>query len=91
MNMPNIPQWLIRAAVAVAVPTIACFGYYSLESLGDDKGPWTLPVILAYPMALIGLIALAAQLLSPSRSKLVLWLSALCIVMPILFLFLVRA
>ena len=49
MIAPNLPQWLVRLAVVVAVPGMACFSYYSLAYLGDEHASWSLPVLLAYP------------------------------------------
>jgi hypothetical protein len=91
MNTPDLPQWLVRLAVVVAVPTMACFGYYSLETHGDARGYWTLPVVLAYPAALMGLIAFVAALTSRRRSRGKLWLSALCFIVPSVFLLLLRS
>ena len=90
MIAPNLPQWLVRLAVVVAVPGMACFGYYSLVYLGDEHASWSLPVLLAYPAALIGLVSLASALLSPQPSKRRLWLSAFCFIMPVVFLLVVR-
>ena len=91
MSMPELPQWLVRLAVVVAVPTIACFGYYALADLGAERSSWAVPVVLAYPTALIGLVGLAGALMAPQRSRAKLWLSALLFVVAALFLVLVRA
>ncbi len=77
--------------VVVAIPTVACFGYYSLDGLGEDQGVWGLAVILAYPTALIGFIGLAMALLSPRSSRLRYGLWMLCILVPVIFLLWVRA
>lgn len=90
MNLPKLPSWLIRVAIMAIVPTIACSAYYSVEYLGRKEATWTLPVILAYPLALISLIGLAAELLSPQRSKLKLGFSAFFFIVPLAFLLLVR-
>ena len=91
MNTISLPQWLIKLVVAVALPTVTCFGYYSLEFLGEDKGIWALPVIMAYPVALIGLVGLFRAFLSSGRTRLSLSLWALCIIVPITLLLWVRA
>ena len=91
MGTPKIPPWLIRVVVAVAIPTMACFGYYSLERLGEGLEGWAVPVVLAYPAALIGLVGFVMAWNSPRRSIPKLALCALCIVVPILFLLWVRS
>ncbi|MEH6626367.1 MAG: hypothetical protein V7739_07980 [Motiliproteus sp.] len=91
MTTPNLPQWLIRIAIAVALPTVACFGFYSVDYLDEKNSALILPTILAYPVALIGLIGLARALLSPppSRNNIVMW--ALVILIPITFILFVRS
>jgi len=90
MNTPNLPQWLVRIIIIVAIPTIACSGYYSLQHLGEKESVWTTPTLLAYPIALIGIIGLATALSSPQSSRLKIGLWTLCLAIPIAFLLLVR-
>jgi hypothetical protein len=59
--MPNITKWLVRLAVMVAVPAIPCCGYYSVAAVGTENPWWTLPLIMACPAALIGLIGWAIR------------------------------
>ncbi len=68
MNAPDVPPWLIRVVIAVALPTVACFGFYSIDHLDQDNSVLILPTILAYPLALIGLIGLTKTLLSRQSS-----------------------
>jgi hypothetical protein len=58
MKSIHFPQWLIQLVVVMMLPTVTCFGYYSLEYLGEDKATWALPVMMAYPVALIGMVGL---------------------------------
>jgi 4-amino-4-deoxy-L-arabinose transferase-like glycosyltransferase len=91
MSAPNLPQWLIRFAIAVALPSIACFGLYSLDHVAEDNSSWTVPVILAYPAALIGLGGLAMAVLAPRRSNVKIWWWAIGVAIPVMFLLVVRA
>ncbi len=90
MNKQKIPQWLIRFALIVAVPSIACFGLYSTDYLDEKNGVWAVPAILAYPVALIGIGGLAMTLLSPKRSKPRMLLWTVIAAIPILFLLILR-
>jgi 4-amino-4-deoxy-L-arabinose transferase-like glycosyltransferase len=89
--MRDISPLLIRIAVMVAVPSIACFGYYSLAGVGDQSGPWVVPMILAYPLALIGAIGLGMALLAQKRSTKRIWIAAACLVVPVVFILFMRA
>ncbi len=91
MTTPRLPEWLVRVIVVLAIPAVACFGYYALEDAGEAQSAWGPAVILAYPMALIGFIGLAMALLSPSSSRLKYGLWTLCILVPALFFLWVRA
>lgn len=90
MSLSGRPPWFVPVVIAVAVPTIACFGYYSLAFLGEEHSIWALPVILAYPVALIGFIGLVTTLASPQCSKLQRRLWTLCLIIPVGLLLLVR-
>ena len=97
MNRPQIPSWVIPVIIAVAIPTIACFAYYSLDELSDtdmlreQNHFWTSAVILAYPTSLIGLIGLVMTYYSPQKSIMKYSIWGACILLPIVFLLFVRA
>ena len=82
---------LIKLAVIIAVPTMACFGYYTLDALPDSKSAWAVPAVLAYPAAVCGAIGLVAALRAPQRSTRMLALWALCIAAPCALLLWLRA
>jgi len=86
----SILRWLIAVIVAISVPSIACFGFYSLDAAGDVGRRWPSLVILAYPVALIGLIWLVASVFSAKRTLRGLLFPAACFVVPALFLLIIR-
>jgi hypothetical protein len=96
MNKPQLPQWITPLVIAVALPTIACFAYYSLGELnstgqlGVENRFWTLAIILSYPTILIGLIGLVIALYSPQKSIITYCLWGICILIPMVFLLLAR-
>jgi len=79
---------LLRCAVAACLPTIACFGYYTMEKLGNDNPPWSVVAVLAYPAAIVGLIGIAATLLSRRRSHSMLLVASACLTLPAIFVLL---
>jgi hypothetical protein len=87
----NVLQGLVRLAVVIMVPTMACYGYYTLDALDTSRSAWAVPAVLAYPTALIGLIGLVSATRPPRRSTLVLTLRALCLVGPTALLVWLRA
>ena len=90
MNNQKIAALILRLATWLALPTVGCFGYYSVVALGTDNNGSLLPVILAYPTALIGAIGLGGQIFFPrrTRSKVRVW--TLVLVLPLTLLVLVR-
>jgi hypothetical protein len=91
MIAPFSAHWLIRLAVVLALPAIPCFAYYSLAYVDDAHGALKLLVVLAGPLALIGASGLIWGLLKPRRSKLMLWLAGVTLVLPVLLLLWIRA
>jgi uncharacterized membrane protein YsdA (DUF1294 family) len=79
-------QRFVRLAVMLAVPTLACFGYYTLEALPAARSAWAVPAVLAYPMALVGAIGSLAALRAAQKSALRTTLWALCLLVPLAFL-----
>ena len=82
---------LIKVAVMIVVPTMACFGYYTQGALPESKSAWAIPAVLAYPAAVIGVIGWVAALRPPRRSRRVLVLWALCVAVPSVLLLWLRA
>jgi hypothetical protein len=81
---------LIKLAVIVVVPTMACFGYYTLDALPPARTGWAIPAVLAYPACVIGGVGLVCALRAPRRSPSVLALWALCVALPGALLFWLR-
>ena len=86
MKQSNDPSWLLALAVILALPTLACFGWYTQQQQGATPGSalWT----LALPLSLIGLIGfcracLTARSSRPAGSRRALWLWATFAVAPL--------
>lgn len=60
---------ILRVIVALMVPSIACFGYYSLGSDAADSG-WATLVILAYPLLIVSGLGLVSAFTSSSNRQL---------------------
>ena len=84
-------RWLGAAIVAVAVPSIACFGFYTLEAAGEAGKHYPTLVILSYPATLIGLVWLVAAALSERRTVSRLLIPLACFLIPAVFLLLIRS
>ena len=91
MTSSNPLSRLVRLAVMLLVPTLACFGYYTLDGLEPSRSAWAIPAVLAYPTALVGLLGLVSTLRTPrpSRTRFVLW--SLCLVIPVALLLWLRS
>ncbi len=81
MNTTYLSRLFIGVLVAIAVPGIACFGWYSTESAGATTAAVRTMVIVAYPVALIALTFLVLALVSPSRRRTQAWISAVSLVL----------
>lgn len=64
-----IAHGLTSLAVAVAIPAIPCFAYYSLAYVDGAAEPVKLLVMLAGPLTLIGASGLILGLFQARRSK----------------------
>lgn len=49
-------QWALRLVVVLALPTVACFGFYAVDGLDDGHRGWALPLALAYPVLLLSAV-----------------------------------
>jgi hypothetical protein len=89
---PRSTTFLLRLAIAVALPSVACVGWYSLDDLRPEHSAWAVAVVLAYPLLLIGVAGCVMQWSAPERrSTWLLGLSVACVVLPALLLWAVRA
>ncbi len=91
MNKLHLPEWSIKLIIVVALPTVSCFGYYSLGHLDSNKSIFILPVILSYPVALIGIVGTFRVLYFPEKTKIKLWFWILCIVVPVMIQVMIRS
>ena len=80
------PSRIVKTAVVLALPLVACFGYYTAERLGNASTVITLAAVLAAPLALIGLASTVAEVhRRPRRGALLAGSLAACLA-PALFL-----
>jgi ACR3 family arsenite efflux pump ArsB len=90
MQLPYLTRLLAGAILVILVPGIACFGWYSTESVADANAATLTLVIVAYPVVLIALTFLVLTLASARRSRFKLWASAVSLLLAIVVLFIVR-
>ena len=91
MRKPDIPEWVIKFIIMVALPAVTCFGLYSVAYLDSDSYIFTLPVILSYPVALLGIAGTYKTLISPAKHHLRLAFWITCIVIPVMIQVTVRS
>lgn len=56
MIAPATFRKIAGVLLALAVPGIACHGYYAYEAATTGNPLWRLLIVLAYPVALIALV-----------------------------------
>lgn len=91
MQKIQLPDWLIRLVIIVALPTVSCFGYYTLDYIDTSKGWLVLLVIAAYPTALIGVVGFFMSVTSSGRNRFATLLWAICVLVPVIFIGFIRA
>ena len=76
-------QRLLRLAVMVALPALACQGWYTADALPAARSAWAIPAMLALPLALVGTVGwvTALRAAEPSRLRTAFW--AVCAAAPI--------
>ncbi len=77
MNTTHLIRFLTGAFLGVAMPSIACFGWYSLESVDNTNVYMRAVVAAAYPATLISMTFLMLALSSSKRSWFYVWISSL--------------
>ena len=90
MNVSSTIRFLVGMIVAIAVPGIACFGFYTQNDVESKGGYGSTLAILVYPLILIGLIMLVTTYFSARRTPFRLIISVVCLAVPLLFLLLVK-
>ena len=83
MSAPDPVNRLLRVAVMLALPTLACFGYYTLDALPAERSTWAIAAVLAYPSVLIGTIGLVSALRRQPRSNRSVALWTMCAAVPL--------
>ena len=90
MNPQRLIRLLIGITLIVALPTIGCFSWYSMEAISASNIFLRIIVLAAYPAIFIALAFLVKALTSPHLKKIQTWLSALCLALALLVILLAR-
>ncbi|OQW75552.1 MAG: hypothetical protein BVN35_07795 [Proteobacteria bacterium ST_bin11] len=77
--MNEFSHKLLALALAIALPSLGCFSYYSIEDTDANSAIPRLAVLLAYPILLISLATAIADRFSKRPSKYRLWLAGICL------------
>ena len=77
--MNEFSRKLLALALVIALPSLGCFSYYSIEGSGSNSAIPALAVLLAYPILLISLTTAVADRFSKRPSKYRLWLAGICL------------
>jgi len=90
MTEKNIPDWLTKLIIIIALPTVSCSGFYSIDYLGVEHNSYIVPVILSYPVALLGFVGVVRSLYFVETSKVKLLFWCLCIIIPAMIHLVIR-
>jgi hypothetical protein len=90
MFTSNLTRLLAAVMIVIAVPGIACFGWYSMESAGSTNALVQTIVIIAYPAALISLTFLVLAFISVKRNRYQVPISALFLALSLAVVILAR-
>jgi hypothetical protein len=80
------PTALAKVAIVVSLPLLACFGYYTVERLGDAGVALTIAAMLAGPLALLGGAGMLTLASRRPRPRALFAAAALAFIAPALFL-----
>jgi hypothetical protein len=83
--MPKLSP-AIKAAVACAVPLLACSTYYTLERLQNASPFMYFVASIALPVLLLGLAGTASLVASGKQNGALFWTSATAVLAPTLLL-----
>ena len=72
----------IKLELAFTAPLLACSTYYTLNRLQDPGSLHYWAVALALPVSLLGLTGTASALASETKTRVMLWVSALAFAAP---------
>ena len=80
--MKQYPEWLMNMGVVVMLPTLTCFGYYSVDYLDDKSLINTVLVMLSYPAILISIVGLFKSLRVKAVKKWLVFFWGIGIILP---------
>ena len=69
MIAPAAFRKIAAVLLTIAVPGIACHGYYAYEAAAGSSAFWRAMIVLAYPALLIGLVWGVMALCSAKRGR----------------------
>lgn len=69
MITPATVRKIAGVLLAIAVPGIACHGYYTYEATADAPVQWRVAMVLAYPAMLIALVWCVMKLCASKSHK----------------------
>ena len=76
------PSFAIKAAVAAAVPLLACSTYYTLERLGNAGPALYFAASLALPIMLLGVVGVVRTSASGYKKRSQMWVAGLAVALP---------
>jgi hypothetical protein len=91
MHTPSLARLLVGVVIALAMPSIACFGWYSLASADKAGALVQAVVVAAYPAAILSLALLVLAHFSSRRSRRRVLVSAICLALSLAVVFVARS
>lgn len=86
MTVKSISPKLLRLVIIIALPTVSCFGFYSVRDLAEESLWLTIPIVLAYPVTLISIIGIVSALSTKPFPRLRLCVWSIIFLVSIIFL-----
>lgn len=88
--MNHLSHKLLVLALIVALPSLGCFSYYTLEDAESNTALPASVILLAYPVLLISLASIIAMRVSKRPRRLGSWLAGTCLLVSVAILLIAR-
>jgi formate-dependent nitrite reductase membrane component NrfD len=69
VSAPDTLRKIAIVLMVIAVPGIACHGYYAYEAASGSSLLWRVAIVLAYPAIMIALVWWVSVLCAPGRVR----------------------